>query len=143
LLESSLDHVFSTTLCDFSNFNPFIFFVFLASSVSGLPPVSGPTPPIESQNPVANIVGWVGVAICTMCMLLHLYSRRFITRTQDWNHGTIIAAVMLDMVSTALTSVAISGLGRYTVHVPLENVLPASYYGTILQPINIVSNWTR
>jgi hypothetical protein len=81
----------------------------------------------------------MGVVICTMFMLLRLYSRRFVTRIQAWSDGIIVVVVILGMVSAALTNIAISyGLGRYTILVPLENVSPA-FYGAIFWPISIVS----
>jgi hypothetical protein len=73
-------------------------------------------------------------------MLLRFYSRRFVACTLGWSDGIIVPAVVLNTVSTALTSVAISyGLGRRTVHIPLENFSSVLYYSAIVRPISIVA----
>jgi hypothetical protein len=99
-----------------------------------------PLPPDESRGYIINIVAWTGVALSTPFILLRVCSRLFVTRSLGWSDGIIVLAGILNIISVALTSVAISyGLGRHNVHIPIENVVPTLYYGAILRPIGITA----
>ncbi|CAI6334213.1 unnamed protein product [Periconia digitata] len=103
-----------------------------------LPP--GPLPPDVSRGPAINIVGWVGASICTVFVLLRLYSRHFITRTLGWSDAIIVFAQVLNIIATALATVSVHyGTGRHAVHIPLENIEPALFYGAIVRPFSITS----
>lgn len=108
----------------------------------GAPPGAplGPLPPNESRGHIINIVGWVGAAICTIFVLLRLYSRHYITRTLGWSDAIIVVAAILNIIATALASVAISyGIGKHVMYIPLENVTPTLFWGAVVRPISITS----
>lgn len=103
-----------------------------------LPP--GPLPPDVSRGHIINIVGWTGTAICTIFVLLRVYSRHYITRSLGWSDVIIVFAQILNIIATALASVSIYyGTGRHAVHIPPENVVPALFYGAIVRPFSITS----
>ncbi|KAF2874398.1 hypothetical protein BDV95DRAFT_331647 [Massariosphaeria phaeospora] len=100
----------------------------------------GSIPPNESRGYIINIVGWVGAAIATIFVFLRLYSRYFVTQSLGWSDAIIVVAMILNIVTVSLGTVAISyGFGRHFVHIPPENITPTLYYGTVVQPIGIAA----
>ncbi|KAF2676553.1 hypothetical protein K458DRAFT_379793 [Lentithecium fluviatile CBS 122367] len=105
-----------------------------------LPPPLPQLPPNENRGPTINIVTWICTSISTIFILLRLYSRYFITRTLGWSDAIILVAGILNVIFNAMTTVAISyGMGRHSAHIPLQNVTPALYYSTVVQPIGITA----
>lgn len=98
----------------------------------------GPMPPDVSRGGILNIVGWTGTGLCTIFVVLRIYSRRFITRTLDWSDAIIVFAQVLNIVATALSSVSIYyGIGRHGVYIPQQNIEPALFYGVIIRPLGV------
>ncbi|KAI1775115.1 hypothetical protein F4818DRAFT_417877 [Hypoxylon cercidicola] len=97
-------------------------------------------PPDEDRGPAINAVAWVGTVVSTAFVGLRLYSRGVITRSLGWDDGVIVLAVVMNIITCALSSVAIaSGFGRHIWHLAEEDLVRALYYTAIERPPGILA----
>ncbi|KAI1465193.1 uncharacterized protein F4812DRAFT_462036 [Daldinia caldariorum] len=98
------------------------------------------SPPDDSLGPTINIIAWMGAGVSTVFVILRLYSRLFITRAPDWDDVVIAIATIINIITIALCSMAISyGLGRHIQYLSDDDLVNCLYYSAIQRAPGILS----
>jgi len=97
-------------------------------------------PPDESRGSIINIVSWTGASLCTIFVALRIYTRIRITQSAGWDDILIVVGAILNILTVALTSVAIHyGLGRHIYFLTPDEITNSLKFSAIIQPLGVSS----